>query len=82
MRHVRGQLNFEGGLRDQASTTKGALRQSPVPDLRNTEVTVYGVHTRGIDEAGWQRLKAFWADYFRRAGTELRRFTPNRDVTR
>jgi hypothetical protein len=37
-----------------------------------------GVHTIGIDIGRWKALNLFWCRYFKKAGAEVKAFSPNR----
>jgi hypothetical protein len=62
----------------------GALRtveaRQQIADLRAVDVYVYGVHAAGKDIPYWQSLRAFWEQYFAKAGAALKCFSMMRDV--
>jgi hypothetical protein len=80
LRHVGRGFNFEHEPGPNAAAVDRAEREALVPVLRAVEVWALGVHTAGVDERKWHRIRAFWAEYFRRAGAELRGYTPNRTL--
>ncbi len=77
MRQVGRGFNFERSVAD-AKVLDQVNRQGLIPRLDGVEVWILGAHTAGMDERQWSRLKAFWAEYFRRAKADLKSFTPNR----
>lgn len=81
MRQVGRGFNFEQTVGDPKRALERASRDGLVPKLTGVKVWVLGVHTEGVNERRWNELKAFWSEYFRRAGAELHAFTPNRQVT-
>jgi hypothetical protein len=78
MRQVGHGFNFERGLDDPKATVKIAVRQGLIARLAGVKVWVLAAHTDRIDERHWNNLKVFWTEYFRRAGAELKAFTPGR----
>ena len=49
-----------------------------IAKLDGVRVWVLGVHTHGSDIGHWRALKAFWLEYFRKAGANVKLFSPNR----
>jgi hypothetical protein len=47
----------------------------PVAELHGVEVYALGVDDAGKSIAYWQTLKAFWAEYFKRAGATLQEYS-------
>lgn len=78
MRQVGRGFNFERIMGDSQAVVQEVERQNLIPRLDGVQVWLLGVHTVGIDERHWGRIKAFWTEYFRRAGAELKAFTPSR----
>lgn len=78
MRQVGRGFNFERAMGDPLAVAEEVERQNLIPRLDGVQVWVLGVHTVGIDERQWGRLKAFWTEYLRRSGAELKAFTPSR----
>ncbi len=54
--------------------------QHQIADLRQVDVYVYGVHAAQKDIPYWQSLRAFWEQYFAKAGAALKNFSMMRDV--
>ena len=71
MRNCSEIINFEPP--DQIPVEK-ALQQVEqaglIPDLKKVKVFCLGVHTAGKSPVYWQSLKAFWTQYFEKAGVE------------
>ena len=78
MRQVGRGLNFERAVGDAAPLIERLKREQMIPALAGVEVWVLGAETRGIDEGHWRRLRSFWTEYFKAAGTDLKAFSPNR----
>lgn len=82
MRHVGRGFDLERPIPDPRAVVGRAEREGLVPRLDGVKVWVLGAHTAAIDEREWQRLKTFWAEYFRRSGAELETFSANRHMAR
>lgn len=78
MRQVGRGYDFERSVSEPVRLTGTVERAGLIPRLEHVEVWVLGAHTAGIDERHWGRLKAFWLEYFRRAGARIETFSPNR----
>jgi hypothetical protein len=71
-------FDLERLVGDPAAVAARADRSGLVPKLPAVRVWALGVHTHGVDERRWAELRAFWREFFRRAGAELVEFTPSR----
>jgi hypothetical protein len=78
MRQVGRGFNFEQPMSEPAGLVKQVEAQGLVAKLAGATVWALGVETVDIDLRHWSRLRAFWQDYFRRAGADLKAFSPNR----
>ena len=52
-----------------------AKQCAPMPDLHDVDVTVLGSGAAGHTIAYWHGLEQLWAEYFRRAGANLQRYS-------
>jgi hypothetical protein len=81
MRHSAPPPNIES---PRLVSVAGALRaveaRQQIADLRAVDVYVYGVHAAGKDIPYWQSLRAFWEEYFSKAGATLKCFSMMREV--
>ena len=81
MRHSAPPPNIES---PRLVPVAGALRaveaRHEIADLRAVNVYVYGVHAAGKDIPYWQSLRAFWEQYFAKAGATLKCFSMMREV--
>ena len=81
MRHSAPPPNIES---PRLVPVAGALRaveaRHEIADLRAVDVYVYGVHAAGKDIPYWQSLRAFWEQYFAKAGATLKCFSVMREV--
>lgn len=78
MRQVGRGFNFERPVGDPIKVSEDIHRRGLIPRLGGVEVWALGVQTSGTDERQWARLRTVWSEYIRRAGAELRAFSPNR----
>lgn len=53
---------------------------TPMPDLQGENVSVLGTGSASRPIAYWHSLKQFWAEYFRRAGANLRSYSALREL--
>ena len=76
MRHTGRGIDLETS---RARPEMSSLEQRQlIVRLTGVQVWMLGVHTLGIDIGQWQSLRAFWCQYFRKAGAEVKAFSPNR----
>jgi hypothetical protein len=80
MRQFGRGFDLERLTGDPVAAAARADRLGLVPKLPAVNVWALGVHTYGIDEQQWGRLRTFWSEFFSRAGAGLRAFTPSRRV--
>lgn len=80
MRHVGRGINLERPFGPPKPLVDRVEAQALIPRLGGVGVWLLGVHSAGIDERHWGLLKAFWVEYLRRAGAELKAFSPNRQL--
>jgi hypothetical protein len=78
MRQVGRGLNFEKSVGNPGQLLERVKREDVLPRLDGVEVWILGADTTGIEEAHWRRIRAFWAEFFKAAGAELKAFSPNR----
>jgi hypothetical protein len=76
MRHVGRGLNLENGRGRPALVS--LEERGLVARLDGVQVWMLGVQTVGTDIAQWRDLKAFWTEYFLKAGAHVKTFSPNR----
>jgi len=81
MRHVGAGFSLERPFDAPSFLVRRAEERALVPRLNGVAIWALGVHTAATDARAWGRLRAFWTEYFRRAGAELQAFSPNRSVT-
>jgi len=77
MRQVGQGVNLEKRPAPSVSSLEQGGLINRLPDV---QVWMLGVHTEGIDVGHWRELQAFWCQYFRKAGAEVKAFSPNRRV--
>jgi hypothetical protein len=78
MRQVGRGYNFERIIDDPVSRVKKINQEGLIPDLSGVQVWVLGAHTAGMDERLWRKLREFWTQYLKKAGAELKAFSPDR----
>jgi len=78
MRHVGQGVNLEKGPPPEVSLLE---QRGLIARLQGVQVWMLGVHTAAIDVGQWRALKAFWCEYFQRAGAAVKLFSPNRRAT-
>ncbi len=78
MRQVCRGFNFEQPLKDPKAVLSQVQQQGFIPRLDGVKVWALGVDPAGIDETQWANLHTFWTEYFKRAGAEVKAFSPSR----
>ncbi|MBO3804352.1 MAG: hypothetical protein JTT11_10900, partial [Candidatus Brockarchaeota archaeon] len=78
MRHVGRGYNFEALTKIERALLEQVQKEGLIPSLKGVKVWVLGAHAQGVSEVYWMSLRAFWAEYLKRAGAELITFSPNR----
>jgi hypothetical protein len=78
LRHVAcdGSINFERPIRDPAVILAHIQAGGAVPDLAGVRVRAQGVHTQDFTAEQWDRLRAFWSMFFKRAQGDLVTYSP------
>jgi hypothetical protein len=82
MRQTCRGYNFEKSFPDGRSLLARIEREGGIPKLNGVAIWVLGVHTIGVDEEHWRKIRAFWIEYFRRADAIMKSFSPSRLLVR
>jgi hypothetical protein len=81
MRQDAPGLNLDGmSVVNVKAAMANVQKDNLVPDLKGVEVYALGVDAAGKQVPYWQSLRAFWAEYFTKAGASLPTYTIFRNV--